>query len=183
MKGGRRRRAVLKNVHEGADSLAVHRVHSHRRPDRGLTFVEILITIAIMSIVIVSVMVALRVSTLASRVDKDHANIYAWLQDATDRVQQTPRMTCTAPGPLLTKYNEVAKGAPRPSGWPVSTTIAVTQVQFLGPVENAEGPVAGEYTWGAGCFEHQKLFTQKVTITATGPDGMTKTLEMVKGAN
>jgi prepilin-type N-terminal cleavage/methylation domain-containing protein len=176
MRGGRRRRAVLKIDHAYAESCAVRRATPTRSQDRGLTLVEILITIAIMSIVVVSVVVALRVSTVASRVDRDHANIYAWLQDATDRVQQTSRRTCTG---ALTEYSNVAKGTPRPSSWPVSTTIAVTQVQFLGPIEN----VPGQYTWGAVCFENQNLFAQKVTITATGPDGMTKTLEMVKGAD
>jgi prepilin-type N-terminal cleavage/methylation domain-containing protein len=173
MRGGRRRRAVLKIDHAYAESCAVRRATPTRSQDRGLTLVEILITIALMSIVVVSVVVALRVSTVASRVDEDHANIYAWLQDASGRIQQESWERwedCTATD-LLTRYDTVAKTeAVRPSGWPGSATIAVTQVQFL----------AAE-SWGATPCAEDRL--QKVTITATGPGGMRKTLEMVKSAD
>lgn len=172
-----------------------------------MTLVELVVAIALMGIIVVSVLVSLRTTTRASRVDRDSAKAFEWLQAAADRIYNGPRVPCyeTSPQTPQAAYNALAQGANRPDRWDVASgaTIQVTAVAFLGRTSDTV-PLA----WSAAashCFESSgcpadlntlpqplptnlqycksPYTTQKITITATGPGGLiVQTLEMVKSA-
>jgi type II secretory pathway pseudopilin PulG len=174
--------------------------------DRGATLVELVVAITLMGLVVVSVLVSLRTTTVGSTIDRDQAKAFEWLQAASDQVFNGPRRACyeTAPTPQEA-YNALAQLANRPQGWTVASgaTIEVTSVAFLGrTVDTAplEWKAASTHCLeSAGCpadfddipevippqwlYCQSPLTTQKVIIRAVGPGGkVTNTLEMVKSA-
>lgn len=152
--------------------------------DPGATLIEILVAVVLMGTIVVSVLVALQVTTRASKVDRDQANIYAWLQAASDEVYNGERTSCTAGRPaVIAAYDTLVQNATPPPGWGTGGTITVTNVQFLG-----RSSPDGEFEWGDGfCFEvcplycESPLFTQKVTIRAVAPNGaLSMIMETIK---
>jgi type II secretory pathway pseudopilin PulG len=162
----------------------------NRAADRGVTLIEILVAIVLMATVVVSVLVALQVATKASAVDRDQANLYAWLQAASDEVYNGKRTSCDEErergrGAVISDYDKLVKDATQPDGWAsTSATIEVTKVEFLG--RNAPD---AEFSWSEEfCFEgcpgefcENPFYTQKVTIKAVAPNGtLVKVMETVK---
>jgi type II secretory pathway pseudopilin PulG len=157
-----------------------------RATDRGVTLIEILVAIALMATVVVSVLVALQVATKASAVDRDQANLYAWLQAASDEVYNGKRTPCDderGRGAVISDYDELVKLATQPDGWAsTSATIEVTKVEFLGR-ETANDPFSWseEFCFEGGDYSRNPFYTQKVTIRAVAPNGtLSKVLETVK---
>jgi type II secretory pathway pseudopilin PulG len=185
-------------------------VHTARRAhisgDRGATLVELIVAITLMGLVVVSVLVSLRTTTSGSAIDRDQAKAFEWLQAASDRIYNGPRVPCyqTSPTPQAS-YDALAQSTNTPSGWGTGSgaTIQVISVAFLGrtsdtvPLEwraasthclesagcpanldDVPSPIPAQYLYCAG-----PLTTQKVTIRATSPNGrIVKILEMVKSA-
>ncbi|MFP5489787.1 MAG: type II secretion system protein [Acidimicrobiia bacterium] len=171
--------------HQGCSPLA-----RRRGRDRGVTLIEILVTVVLMGIGVSAILVALRTTTAASAVDEEHAVAFTWLQAASDEIYRTPRTSCYG---LVNASEEIRAiyaaaiqppNVPAPDSWPSpgSASITVTGVQFLGR-PSFDTP----YEWGETyCFEgpdydEAEQYTQRVTIQVTTPRGMTKTLQMVKG--
>ncbi len=154
-----------------------------RHGDSGATLIEILIAVVLLGLTVSAVLVAVRTTTTASAIDRDHAITFSWLQAASDEVYREPRVPCNVATDPAATYTGYAQSAPRPPRWPTTSgaTIAVTNVEYLGKAN----PDA-EFEWDAGfCFEgglyaDSPLYTQRITITAVSPDGLIKTLQMVK---
>lgn len=163
---------------------------SHRnrvRRDAGVSLIEQLIAITLMGTVVASLLTAVQVTTSASSSDRDHANLYAWLQAASDEVHNGPRVKCTAGrAAVIASYDALVQQAEPPSSWNGSASIRVTNVQFLG----RSGPNASfewsdnfcfESTAPGGTYWESPLTTQKVTIRAEAPGGrMEFVLETIK---
>jgi type II secretory pathway pseudopilin PulG len=170
-----------------------------------VSLLELVIAIALMGTVVVGVLVSLRTTTRASRIDRDSAKAFEWLQAAADRVYNGARVPCytTSPATPQAAYTALVQGANRPAGWDVASgaTIQVTAVAFLGRTLETQplawSPASSHCFESAGCptdldtlpqpvptnlqYCKSPLTTQKITITATGPDGLiVQTLEMVK---
>lgn len=152
--------------------------------DHGLSLVEVVVTIALLGIAVVAVLLSLRTTIRASTVDRDHAISFAWLQAASDEIYRVPRVSCTSGNnQVRSAYDAAAKSVDRPPAWDGTTAaIEVTGVEYLGKT----GPDA-VFEWDvAFCFEgtgyeDSPLYTQRVTIQTTSPDGeLVKTLQMVK---
>ena len=86
-------RELLKAAPESADTSSMTRLSPLRRrgarrtaegADRGLSLVEILVAITLMGTVGVSVLVALQVTIIGSRIERDHARAHQWLQSSTE---------------------------------------------------------------------------------------------------
>ncbi len=146
--------------------------------------IEMLVAITLMGIVVVTVLVAMRTTTKAAAIDRDHAIAFAWLQAASDEVYRQPRVPCDSATDPVSTYSTYAQSAARPNQWPVSSgaTIAVTNVEYLGRASSSD-----PFEWDATyCFEgsgylDSPLYTQRVTIEARNPSGeIVKTLQMVK---
>jgi prepilin-type N-terminal cleavage/methylation domain-containing protein len=155
-----------------------------RSRDDGFTLTEILVTIALMGITVVSVMVGLRTTIGATVIDRDHAVSFTWLQAASDEIYRAPRVSCTSgQAAAISAYDAAAKAAPRPPAWDgTSASIRVINVEFLGKTG-----VDADFEWDkAFCFEGaayagSPLYTQRVSIETTAPNGTSrKTLQMVK---
>lgn len=158
------------------------------RRDPGTSLIEILISVVLMGTVVVAVLVALQVTTIGSRVDRDQANVYAWLQAASDEIYMAPRMSCAGNtrAQIISHYDLIAKRAAAPPEWTHEASIAVEKVQFLG-----RSTRDGQFTWDDNfCFEstspggtyyESPLLTQKITIVARAPGGgVSATLETIK---
>ncbi len=110
---------------------------------------------------------------------------FSWLQAASDEIYRDPRVPCTAGRPAaIAAYTAAAQSAPRPVSWATEpgAVITVTNVEYLGrttPDANFEWDAA--FCFEGGIYVNSPLYTQRVTIQATSPDGrMVKTLQMVK---
>jgi type II secretory pathway pseudopilin PulG len=151
-----------------------------------MTLIEILVAVVLMGTVVVAVLVALQVNIRASTVDRNQANIYAWLQAASDEVYNGDRTSCTAGRTaVIAAYDQLVQAATPPPDWNTGGTIRVTNVQFLGRTTSD-----GEFEWRDDlCFEsgcpglycESPLYTQKVTIRATAPGGaLSMIMETIK---
>ena len=162
-----------------ADCLVVR--DDHR--DRGLSLIEILVSIVLLSTAGISVVVALGTTIHSSSVDKNLATGYEYVQNVSDQIYEAPRVQCYQGATnVKAAYDSAAKSATPPPGW--TNTAAVTNVEFLG-----KAAVNDPFSWGAFCFESSDplnqyytspLYTQKVTFTITDPKGVVRTLQVVK---
>lgn len=143
-----------------------------------------MIAIVLLGLVVSGVLVALRTSTAASATDRDHANAFAWLQAASDEIYRDARVPCTSGRPAaIAAYDIAAKAAPRPPRWAgdPTATIAVTNVEYLGRfTPDADFEWDAAFCFEGGIYDESPLYTQRVTITVTVPEGFSKSLQMVK---
>ena len=157
------------------------------RHDRGNTLIEMLIVIVLMGVVVTAVLSALQVTVQATAVDREQAVAFSILQAASDEIFTGPHESCLT-GNAISVYNARAQGAAIPAAWTSSpsavlpnVSINVIGVEYLGRVG-----VDDDFEWGSFCFEgpgfeDSPLYTQRVTLELTFPDGTTtQTLEMVK---
>jgi type II secretory pathway pseudopilin PulG len=163
------------------------------RHDGGNTLIEMLIVIMLMGVVVTTVLSALQVTIRATTVDREQAVAFSILQAASDQVFTGPHESCLT-GNAVLAYNARARGAAIPTAWESADGVAlpgvsidVIGVEYLGRVG-----VDDDFEWGSFCFEgpgygeygkpgNSSLYTQRVTIQLTFPDGTTtQTLEMVK---
>lgn len=160
-----------------------------REPDRrrtrdvGQSLIEVLIVILLMGLVVTAILGALRVTTQASGIDRDHAIAFSWLQAASDEIYRQPRVPCnTATDPIAT-YTSYAQAATRPPSWVTSAAhIEVISVEYLGrSTPDADFEWDASFCFEGGVYLESPLYTQRVTIEATSPSGdLVKTLQMVK---
>jgi prepilin-type N-terminal cleavage/methylation domain-containing protein len=161
--------------------------------DRGISLIEMVVTIAIMGLLVTAVITAVRMSVASSATDRDQAVAFTWLQAASDEIYRAPRVPCTSDGSgrllAIDQYTVAAREAVVPPVWQTSSgaprdaaAVTVTNVEYLGRTS-----VDDIFDWGPGfCFEggtfaDSPLYTQRVTVQVTFPDGSTiQTLEMVK---
>lgn len=139
------------------------------RPDRGFTYVEVVITIVLMGIVVLPVLTAVRSSIQAASVSRDAAEVETVLVNAADRVNRADRdlfdqYKCDLSGP--------AKKAASVHGWDDST-VAVEHFHWDDGTEAFES---------GACPGGQDQAVQMIRIRVTSPnDGVTRELEVVKG--
>ncbi len=155
--------------------------------DGGYTLIEMLIAIVLMGMVVTVVLSAMQMSVRATVTDREQAIAFSILQAASDEIFVGPHESCLT-GNAASVYNSQAQQASIPEAWEVSPGVAspgvsidVLNVEYLGRVD-----VDADFEWGAFCFEgpgygDSPLYTQRVTIQVTFPNGVTtQTLEMVK---
>lgn len=158
-----------------------------RRPDRGTTFVELLVSIVLLGTAVAAILVTLRTSTHASGIDQNLAKGYEWIQSVSDQIYDTNRVPCYAGGSpaAIAAYQTAANGAQKPPGWSAGN-VTVTNVEFLGRALPGD-----PFSWDASfCFESNvttdpyytsPLYTQRVTFTVNGPPStISLTMQVVK---
>ena len=124
--------------------------------DRGVTLVEVLISIVLVGLVIGATLSLLHVTIKSSGIDRDHSNAHAWLQSAADVLYARPLERCLPADAIATnmtdimdEYTKTLQQTDNPQDWP-DGNIRIYDLQFwhvdMDPVTKftSEG-------WGALC--------------------------------
>ena len=151
------------------ESLGLARSRRPHRCDAGFTLVEVVVTIALMSIVMVPVLGAVRASIEASSRNRSAAQIETVIVNAADRVNRAPT-SCGYLG-----YVQAALGSQR---WDPSLATVVEEHYVPAAQPNEAG------AWAPGpCLidSPTELLVQRVTIMISSPDGsVTREIQVVK---
>ena len=140
--------------------------------DRGLTFVEVVLTVVVMGIVIVPAFQALLSSVRMSQMSMEAAEVQTVLQNAADRVNRAPISIC---------YQQYVQAAAL-SQWGTSgaSTVTVSEQRYV-PRQHP-GSVVWEPTTCTSSAPPTGA-VQSIVITVRGPStGLTRSIEVVKSA-
>lgn len=139
------------------------------RRDAGFSAVEIVVTIALLGVVVLPILEAVRVGVMASSRSHNAARTETALVNAADRVARAP-MKCD--------YTTSVQAAVQVQGW-AATLGSATHERFV-----SGGSPASPGTWVPGGCEFAGPtdgLVQRVTITVTSPDGkITRDMQVVK---
>ena len=146
--------------------------------DRGVSLIEILISIVLLGLTISAMLSTLQITIRASATERDHANAHAWLQTASDVLYRLERMDCGTPDtPALeeqvrTFYDTQIKAeATNPEGWPAE------KIEVLEPVLFWDGEIYQDV-----CYDDENINLQLVTIRVRNMnDQIVETVQVVKG--
>ncbi len=155
------------------------------RQDRGVSLVEILVSIVLIGTVMVAVLGALQISVTGSRIERDHARAHQWLQSAIGAVQSADRVPCDQLGAYATgeenvrnTYQDVIRGSSVliPPGW------AETQLEIVPTVKVWDGDqYLDPYSAPKPCYDSDGFRLQLITISVESPDGdVIESVEVVK---
>jgi prepilin-type N-terminal cleavage/methylation domain-containing protein len=149
------------------------------RRDRGMTFVEVLVTIVLLGTVSVAVLAGLRATVIGTRIERDHSKAQQWLQSAVGVIEAKNFAKCSTLNLTGTDVRdayqtEVDAKAARPYGFNGAMTVFVPEVwdgaTFV--------PFASQPSL---CYDEFLLRQQLVTIEVRGPDNdIIEIVEMVK---
>lgn len=155
------------------------------RADRGMSLIEILVTVVLLGTVVLATLAAMQASIVGTAVERDHARAHQWLQSATGVLQAAPRISCHTTGEVPAEeliregYEEVLHtDVANPAGW------SDWQITIVEPIEVWDGsrywnPYA--LPEDANCFEPLYQL-QLVTIQVVSPDQrIIETRQVVKG--
>lgn len=138
------------------------------RRDAGVTFIEIVLAIALMGIIVVPILIATTTAIKTSSVTEEAAQVETLLVNAVDRVNRTQSGDCT--------YTSQVRAAVETVGWP--PTSAVVGHEYL---ENGAWVTDPGGTACPGGLYRTNL-VQRITVTITSPSKeISRTLEVVKG--
>lgn len=162
-----------------------------RRGDHGMTLVEVVITITLMSMVVLAVMTAVLTSVRASITSRHTAELETVLINVADGVNRAPK-SCSGMDGNPPYWNYVLQavnsqwpsytGAPTVEVWhyvPASEQVGET------PLQNGDLPtlqLPGDWVLGAcEMNDPQPLEAQRVVITVSSPDERARrSIEVVK---
>jgi len=140
-----------------------------RACDRGFSLVEIVITVALMSIVIVPVVTAVISTIRTSTRNGVVAEVETVLQNAADRVNRAPKRC---------DYTLYVQAAAQSEGWDASSATLVQTYYVPGATPAQAG------SWATGACPGSTppdLLVQRVDITVVSPDGATRrSIEVIK---
>ncbi|NLE79255.1 MAG: type II secretion system protein [Rhodococcus sp.] len=147
------------------------------RGDDGFSLIEVVIAIALMSILIVPIMVAVITAIEASSRSRSAAQVETMVVNAADRVNRAPK-SCD--------YSVYARAAVVSQGW--SSDLVAVDHAYYQPHSDGDGQVdlgqPGSWVWGPDACEldePSELEVQIARITITSPDRtVTRTIEVVK---
>ena len=146
--------------------------------DRGISLVEILVSIVLLGTAITALLTTLRVTIDASALDRDHANAHAWLQTAADVLYGEPREDCgtqtaSKQDDVWKVYDAIVKSTheSNPEGWPAANIEVVEPVLFWD----------GEQ-YQLTCYDNEGITLQLITIQVRNTDDrIIETVQVVKG--
>ena len=157
--------------------------------DEGTSLIEILIAIVLMGTAVGATMSALRVTVMASAVERDHARAHQWLQAASGALRETDYVPCDDVGPfgnaqahMLSDYKDaVVNNTTAPTGW------AASQIEVIGPIEVWDGNNylrPAETSDADGCFKDKGFALQLISLQVRNPDGqIVESVQVVKDEN
>jgi Flp pilus assembly protein TadG len=152
--------------------------------DRGNTFLEILISVALMGTIVVALLLAMQTSITLSRISNDQAKVESVLGSAADRVANFAYSPC--PGADGAEYLDIARAAAPAVGW-TGAVVTIDEVTYWHPATptdpqqwkttNSLSPT--ECLPSVSMTDQRTL--QKVRIRVTSPGGdYSRTIDVVK---
>lgn len=152
------------------------------RPDRGVTLIEILISIVLLGTVVSATLTALIAVITATSADRDQANAHAWLQTGADMLYARDLKECDDTADPTTEINDTiaayeltVQQTDNPEGWSPGN-IQVTGLEWWSiDVDPITG--LGTEAWGTFC-QTDITNLQRVTLRVTSETG--KTIEEVE---
>ncbi len=147
-----------------------------RGRDAGVSLIEILIAIVLLSTLVVASMVTLRTSIIASSLDRDHANAHAWLQTAADMLYARELITCGSMDSgnalndialISAEYEATIQQTDNPEEWSPGN-IKVINLEWWSIDINSAG--VGTEAWGTKC-DSVDTNLQKLELQVTAEDG------------
>lgn len=145
-----------------------------QRRDHGMTLIEVVIAVTLMSIVVVAILNTVATTIDASATSRSAAQIETALVNAADRVNRAPKRC---------DYTIYAQAAAQTQGWPAST-VSVDHRYYVPGVDATStgswvvGPASAPGCSGAAPSD---LLVQRVTVTLTSPDGkIRRSIQVVK---
>lgn len=148
------------------------------RSDRGVTFIEIVVTITLMGTLVLGILAATQASVRASRVSRESSKVESALLTAAERIERAPRSDATYQCPGVDLSGPVQAAAQLKLG--VTSAEAPTYAKIV----RYEHLFEGAWVDGAcpGPTESQQNLVQRITISMTSPDsGLTRSMEVLKG--
>ena len=151
---------------------ARRRPASHR--DCGYSFIEMVITLALMGVVVIGILTTTRAAVTASAFSRERGQVETALLNASDRVTRAP-LKCVIGG--YQEYIDAAIASWQGQG---SASVTVSHYEY----DATSGAFApGSWNASAPCpADVTRSKVQRIEITITGPDGrVTRATEVVKG--
>lgn len=155
--------------------------------DRGSTFLEIVISVALIGVTVGAILTAMQTLIISSSFSKTQASTEVVLGSAADRIAGWRYIPCPTPDGE-NSYLPAVQGAAGDARWPTST-VSITSIRYwIAP----EGAPASDGHWadnnslgGAQCNQSASLTTsatlQLIGIRVESPDGRyVRTIEVVK---
>lgn len=181
---------------EGCRSAAVGRPSPGStdtvRRDRGISLIEIIIGITLMSTVVVAVLSAVAVTAKATAYERDHVKAQQWLQAAIGVIEAVDFESCDPA--LITGANvqqayqdavtvgrvdtngdgdiNADDGAQRPWQYEGVLTVVVPEVW--------DGTGYVPFDSQTVCYDQQRLRQQLVRLVVNHPNGVEESVEMIK---
>lgn len=160
---------MLEHTAPPGDEARPRRTHTENDGiDTGITLIEIVVTIALLSLIVVPLLSAMSTLTGASSTSRQAANVETALINAVDRINRAPSDQCD--------YTRYAEAAVLTQGWQASQ-VSVGHAYLdggawvVGPVGAAACPTDGD----------RPLLVKLVDIAITSPDGkVTRSVQVVK---
>lgn len=166
--------------HAGHALTDARRHDAFCKVDRGLTLVEILVSIVLLGLAAGGTLGAMAMAVRGSAVHRDLTNAQEWLQSASDNLQGQPRQDCDnvggvageAESRIRSTYQNYVQTIGSPDGWVPS------QITVLYPVLFWDGD-----QYQTTCYDNYGINLQLVKLQVKDPSGrVVRTLQVVKGA-
>ena len=153
-----------------------------------MSLIEIMVAIVLLATVGVGVLAAVRSTVIGTRLERDHAKAYQWLQSADGVLQAANRVGCdydplvdvgyaTGEEKVRLKYQDLIRdGVANPPGW------ADLQITVRYPVKIWDGSNYWEPAVAPKpCFDTDGYLLQLVELQVASPDGdIIETIQVVK---
>lgn len=175
-------------------STSTPRSRRHESSDRGITLVEILVSVVLISTAVIATLTTLRISIIGGTVHRDHSNAHAWLQSASDRLYAEAKEDCNTTATdhgksaIIAKYQTIVDRVDNPEDW-ANWQIEVIDVKFwnarrLPTVPPTVPPTESAivtYSFGTDCQDSINLTLQQLTLEVRSPNGrIIEKVELIK---
>ena len=165
---------------------------SEDRRDRGVSLVEILVSITLMSTVIVAVIVAVGATAKVTAYERDHAKAQQWLQAGIGIIEAVDFSSCDP---------AIINGANVQQDYQAAVDVGQTDTNGDGDVDGDDGAqrpweyegqlsVGVPEVWDGAqfvpfdsqsvCYDQSRLRQQRVRLVVDHPSGVVESVEMIK---
>ena len=160
--------------------------HRDRHHDRGVSLVEILVSIVLLGTAVTATLTALRASVVGTRIERDHSKAQQWLQSAAGIIEDVDFGDCASVSISGDEIRDAYQAAidyddvTNPDG--AKTPYGFDDGQIIVDVPDVWNGIAWvAFADQSQCLDDKLLRQQRVTIKVISPDGtITETVEVVK---